>query len=391
MGRLERIRKLVRLPHVKRFSLRSLLLCVLLIGSAACLWLNWGPWVPAFRFEMGEGDVFPEYFVPPYDRESDTFWGVTTGGDLLVWNGSSGACALRKRIGEGKAFLGYKLPGEIYLYLLNEKSMVANVIDLREKAFVIEFTLPNGKEAVSAIQSMDGQWLACGSDGNVVQIRRVADWTVKYQIPKRVNRFYRIEFSSDSRRIKVAPPEETQYWDLESGTRVWVGASSNEALTSQNFRRYLDFPEGSPPVIRAIPDNQPFIVIKDPDATKVRGWDWVGDSVLLAFQSSRKDSALVIDAANGEVVTRIESTVGEVESIVLPNGTALALVVNSNGEAWVVKLPSGELKWRFSSAGQEIVRVGIIHTFAHAYTVDKLGMVCSVENKGRSRARIMRL
>ncbi|HLX60624.1 MAG TPA: hypothetical protein VKX17_05020 [Planctomycetota bacterium] len=31
-----------------RFSLRTLLLCVLLIGSSATLWWNWGPWLPEF-------------------------------------------------------------------------------------------------------------------------------------------------------------------------------------------------------------------------------------------------------------------------------------------------------------------------------------------------------
>ena len=34
-----------------RFSLRTLLLAVLLIGSGALLWWNWGPWAPAFSVE----------------------------------------------------------------------------------------------------------------------------------------------------------------------------------------------------------------------------------------------------------------------------------------------------------------------------------------------------
>lgn len=367
MGRLERLRKLARLPRLKRFSLRSLLLCVLLIGSGFGLWYRWGPWEPVFRFEMGKEDVFTARFWPSYDPESDTFWCITDAGDLLLWDGSNGAILLRKRVGSCTTYNGRKLDKEKYLYLANQTQSLVDVFDLKSRTFVTEFSLPQGLTSPKVIQSDDARWLACGMDGTLVQVRSTSDWTVKCEIGKKQGKYYVSSFSSNSIRLQIVTPDQTQYWDLEHGTKLLEGSSCDVA--SPSFESYLEFREKQPPVIRSIPDDQPPRNINVRDIDLINGWKWASEDVVLGFKSQKSD-ALVIDASTGEIASEIKTVLGEIQTLALPDGNALAMVIDPAGEAQALDLPSGQVKWHLDAQGERIVRVEctIENSIAYALT-----------------------
>ena len=61
---------------IPRFSLRTLLLVVLLIGSSATLWWNWGPWMPARRIEFSGPDCFAEFDPSGRWIITDQHWNI---------------------------------------------------------------------------------------------------------------------------------------------------------------------------------------------------------------------------------------------------------------------------------------------------------------------------
>ena len=106
-----------------RYSLRTLLLFVLLIGSAATMWWNWGPWAPDFTINTR----YP-LFTYDYSPKDTYIWTTERGPDsgdplkvgiVTFYDPHTGAQLLRKeRIGSSTCDVGFS-PAEKYFIVRN--------------------------------------------------------------------------------------------------------------------------------------------------------------------------------------------------------------------------------------------------------------------------------
>lgn len=372
MGRLERFRKLARLPRLKRFSLRSLLLCVLLIGSGFGLWYRWGPWVAEFRLETEEGDSFLPSAIPVYDRKSDAFWTFTDKDELLVWHGANGALAMRKHVGKCLLILSGDTKTNNYLYLLQYKLPRVKVVDLATRKLVTEIAGPEEWKEMYVQPSDDGRWLACSGGGGLVQIRDTAEWDVKYEFHEHPNFSRSIGFSSMSNRFLIKTSYRTQCWELEHGTKlldIKFGSTP-----SPNFTRYLVFDKDLTPTIRTIPAGPKSIEITSVDADNIEDYRFAGDNAVLAIHNEGTRAA-VIDATSGKVTAELRTLDEEIRSIAMPDGKALAVMLDPISGVQVLELPSGTVKWQRKGARKNFSYARLAEDSSFVFTVDDGGAI----------------
>ena len=161
-----------RLPQVNpkrrwlpRYSLRTLLLFVLLVNSACLLWVHWAPWEIALVIRDSRQPR--QLMFVAWSDDGKRLYGLDLKGNIEAWNSETGehlgpaVFPKNKWIGTGSE---YRVDGKRLVYVIGSRL----TLSVRDGAATFRF---NDDDVIDAEFSPDGNRIALGN-GNRVEVWR---------------------------------------------------------------------------------------------------------------------------------------------------------------------------------------------------------------------------
>ena len=256
-----------------QFSLRSALLTVLLIGSAATLHWHWEPWVRHYDFYNGSGTGCVDLsadgrlvatttmeLMPGYIRDVDT--GATLArlnaptvlehrefdpqGRLLLLKGADGTLRVLDAHSGAEQFalkntrFSAGFSPDSSKFLACNSAGIVKIFSTGSYEQIMEIS--HGRSGVRALFSPDSKSVITAGDDNIMHVWRVRDGVRDRDLEIKIDGLPVLHFSPDGKLLLAFTPSGTAYmWEYATGKCVYTFSQANleEAVFAPDSRYLL--------------------------------------------------------------------------------------------------------------------------------------------------------